>query len=106
VSFNELVGFTEGDGGVGIVAFSGAEGENEHLVFAVMDEGIEFRDHLDTFLVGKFTLEHGILEVLPIAVHLLEDLSKPFVIRDIVCYKIYSSHASILNLNSGFLILH
>ena len=94
MAFYELVGFTQGDGTVGIVTVRVAQGEDEDLILLVMNNIGKFGDHLYPFSIGKFALKHGILEVFPIAVHFFEHLAQPFIIRYIVCHKIYTSQVS------------
>ena len=94
VAFYKDVGFADGQGRRGVVAFGGAQGKDQDLVFPVVNKRIQVGNHLGTFFVGELALEDGVLQVLAISVHFFKNAPKAFVVGDIVCHEIDVSHGS------------
>ena len=91
-AFGVGVGFSEGlDVGV-VVTVGGAEGDDEDLVFGVVEKFVEFGDHLDFLFVAEFAAEYGVLEVVAVAAHFAVDKAEAFVVGDVVGDDVYSAH--------------
>ena len=59
-----------------------------------MDDGGEFDAEVGEIEVGKLALEDGVLEMVAIAAHDLEDLAETFVVRDVVGHEVGGAHGS------------
>ncbi len=55
MSFDEGVWFTDGDSCASVIAVHGAEREDEHLVFAMVDNVVEIGNHKGPFPASSFS---------------------------------------------------
>lgn len=65
-------------------AFGGAKIDEEHLVFAMVDDLAECLAALGKVDRPELALEDGVLQVVAKAAHGFEDLAEPFVVTDVV----------------------
>jgi hypothetical protein len=86
------IGFSEGADGAFGAGFAGAEGDEENLVFAVVDEFLEFGFHADAFDRGEVALEDGKLQVIAEIFAGFENAAQAFRIRDVVGDDIGRAH--------------
>ena len=94
VPFYKGIGFSDGEGGRSVVAFGRAQGEDEDLVFPVVDEWRQVGDHLGAFFAGKLALKDGILQMFAVAAHFFEDAPEAGVVANVVCDEIDVAHGS------------
>lgn len=87
-----MVGLAEGGDGAFGTAFGGAEGDEEHLVFALVDEGAEFVFEAEAFVRGEVALEDGELEVIaPIEAGFV-DAAEAAWVADVVANDVGGAH--------------
>ncbi len=78
------VGLAESGDNAVAAAFGGAEVDEEDLVFVVVDDGGEFGAEADEVSRGELALEDGVLQVVAVAAHGLEDFAQAFVVGNVV----------------------
>ena len=77
------------------------EGEEEHLILALVDDTSETLDQLAPPLLGQLAAEDGVLDMVAKAAQEFEDAAQAFGLCDVVCYQVEVSHASHLVVNGG-----
>jgi len=86
------IGYAErGDDAVA-PAFSGTEIDEEYLILVMVDDGSQFGAEPDEVGGIQLAFENGVLEVVAVAAHNLEDLSEAFVFAYVVADEVGFLH--------------
>ena len=71
---------------------AGPEMDEQDLVFVVVDDAGEFGAAADEVAGGELAFEDGVLEVVAVTAHGLEDLAEAVVVADVVADEVGLAH--------------
>jgi hypothetical protein len=73
-------------------SFGRPEMDEQNLIFVVFDDAGEFRAAPNKVARSELALEYGVLQMIAVPPHGLEDLAKPLIIADVVTNEIGLPH--------------
>jgi len=88
------VGQAQGGDDAVASAFGGAEGNEEDLVFIVVDDVVQCGFELGFFFGVEVAFKHGELDVVAVVAACFEGAAQAFVVGDVVANKVCGAHGS------------
>ena len=72
--------------------FGGSEMDEQNLIFVVVDDAGKFGAAPNQVARGELALEYGVLQMVAVPAHRLEDFAQPLVVGDVVTNQIGLPH--------------